>query len=574
MNHDDNALVLTATAGGAEEQEQDCKKRKSQASRLVDIGRISKLFHTPDGVAYACLKINGHREIWATNSKAFRESLVRTYFLQTGSIPNSHAVRDAIATLDGLARFDGAEHEVHVRVAGDDRHIWLDLGNANWEVVEITAAGWRVIANPPVRFRRAAGMLPLPPPEPGGSVSDLKAFLNISDVNTWSLILSWCVSAMRPDGPYPILYLLGEQGSAKSTATRVIRDLIDPFRAPLRAMPRDERDLYIAANNSRVIAFDNVSRLEPWLSDALCRLATGGGFATRTLYTDSDEVLFDTMRPIIMNGIEEAAVRGDFLERSIMVTLPTITDDARWDEASFWESFELARPRILAAILEGVSAALRRYRTMNLQYKPRMADFAIWGTAAETGLGFEPGTFEKAYRTNRQAANDVALEAMPISPYILQLVESTGEWTGTAKELLAELNRVHGGAMPEKKPKGWPETPRKLSADMRRLAPNLRAVGIHYALSNPGHQSRRTITLSKRGKTSPASPTSPTPSGSRTSAGDVVNDLSDGKTPTAPQTSPSESVEITGSGDIGDVGDVSSVVSANGRTGVRITGEL
>src|SRR5262249_28732422 len=145
-----------------------------------------------------------------------------------------------------------------------------------------------------------------------------------------------CVAALRPTGPYPFLYLLGEQGSAKSSATQIIRDLIDPFKAPLRTTPRDERDLYIAANNGRVIAYDNVSRLEPWLSDALCRLATGGGFSTRTLYTDYEEVLFDMQRPILMNGIEEVANRGDFLERAIMITLPSISESKRKDEATFW----------------------------------------------------------------------------------------------------------------------------------------------------------------------------------------------------------------------------------------------
>jgi hypothetical protein len=555
-----------------QQQAQNSSQRKSQALRLVEIGRRFELFHTPDGVPYASIEVNGHRETWATKSKAFGENLIRTYFYENGTVPNSQALRNAIATLDGIARFDGAEHEVHIRVAGGDQHIWVDLGNANWEVGEITPDGWRVVSNPPVRFRRALGMLPLPYPERGGSLSDLKPFLNISDVNAWSLILSWCVAAMRPDGPYPILYLLGEQGSAKSTATRVLRDLIDLFKAPLRAMPRDERDLYIAANNSRVIAFDNVSRIDPWLSDAFCRLATGGGFATRELYTDSDEVLFDTMRPMIMNGIEEAAVRGDFLERSITITLPTITEDVRRDEGTFWEAFELARPRILGLLLDGLSAALARYRTITLQHKPRMADFAIWSTAAEVGLGFEPGTFERAYSVNRQAANVVALEAMPISPYILQLIENNEEWTGTFEALLGELNRLHS-EVHRKKPRGWPENPRKLSGDMKRLAPALRAVGIQYATSKPGHQNRRTLTLSKGVNTSPKSPSPAMSVAGTESPGDIAGNLSK-EMASSPPTSPFQDFEISGDGEIGDVGDVCPAMQEQGRAVRLLSGDL
>jgi len=137
-----SSLVLAAPAGAGEEQQQqhqDSKERKSQASRLVDIGKVSELFHTPEGVAYACLSINDHREVWCTNSKAFRESLVRAFFPQTGLAPRSQAVRDAIATLDSIARFDGEQHDVYVRLAGDDNTIWLDLGDPSWEAVEITA---------------------------------------------------------------------------------------------------------------------------------------------------------------------------------------------------------------------------------------------------------------------------------------------------------------------------------------------------------------------------------------------------------------------------------------------------
>jgi len=95
----------------------------------------------------------------------------------------------------------------------------------------------------------------------------------------------------------PPLALHGEQGTAKSTTGRTLRDLIDPKAAPMRSEPRNGHDLMIAAHNGWLLAFDNVSRLSPWLSDAICRLATGGGFATRELYSDTDEVLIDVQRP-------------------------------------------------------------------------------------------------------------------------------------------------------------------------------------------------------------------------------------------------------------------------------------
>src|SRR5262249_14350570 len=146
------------------------------------------------------------------------------------------------------------------------------------------------------------------------------------------LAVSFMLAAMRERGPYPVLDLVGEHGSAKSTFARVLRKLIDPNSASLRALPREDRDLFIAANNGHLLVFDNVSKMPDWISDTLCRLATGGGFATRQLYSDGDEALFDAMRPIILNGIEDIIERPDLADRAIFLTLESIDDERRKPE--------------------------------------------------------------------------------------------------------------------------------------------------------------------------------------------------------------------------------------------------
>jgi hypothetical protein len=143
--------------------------------------------------------------------------------------------------------------------------------------------------------------------------------------------------------PYPVIALSGEHGSAKSTFSAMLRALIDPNTAPLRALPREDRDLFIAASNSHVLAFDNVSGLPAWLSDTLCRLATGGGFAVRQLFTDQDEILFNAVRPVILNGIEEIITQPDLADRSIFQTLEQIPEDRRRPEAKLWATFEAER---------------------------------------------------------------------------------------------------------------------------------------------------------------------------------------------------------------------------------------
>ena len=179
--------------------------------------------------------------------------------------------------VEAKAHFDAPERPVYIRVGGIDGSLYLDLGDETWRAIEITTTGWRVVENPPVRFRRAAGMQPLPVPAPGGSAETLRSFLNVQSDTDFVLVVAWALAVLRNRGRYPVIVLSGEQGSAKSTFSAILRSLLDPNTAPLRALPREDRDLFIAANNGHVLAFDNVSGLPPWISDTLCRLTTGGG---------------------------------------------------------------------------------------------------------------------------------------------------------------------------------------------------------------------------------------------------------------------------------------------------------
>jgi hypothetical protein len=242
------------------------------------LASTAKLFHTPDGSCYADIFIKGHRESWPIRSKGFRDWLQFHYYEKLGSAPNSEAMQTALATIEAGAKFKGPEMPVYVRTAEYGGRIYIDLSNPDWQAIEINTAGWQVINDHPVRFRRAAGMRPLPLPERGGSIELLRRFLNVKSDRDFVLAVSWLLAALKGRGPYPVLGVCGEQGSAKSTFCAILRALTDPNGASLRALPREDRDLFIAAGNGHVLAFDNVSGLPPWLSDTLCRLSTGGGF--------------------------------------------------------------------------------------------------------------------------------------------------------------------------------------------------------------------------------------------------------------------------------------------------------
>jgi hypothetical protein len=336
-------------------------------------------------------------------------------------------------------------------------------------------------------------MLPLPIPEQGGSIEVLNSFLNLASRNDFVLIVSWLLAALRCRGPYPLLAISGEQGSAKTVLSKVLKALIDPNAGPVRALSRQERELMIAANNGHLLAFDNLSGLSAWLSDALCRLATGGSYAVRQLYTDQEEVLFQATRPILMNGIEDVISRPDLADRAIFLTLPAIPEGRRRPENELWRDFEIARPRILGALLDAVVQGLRTQNRIRLDRLPRMADFALWAAACETAL-WPAGTFARAYAANRGTAIDSIIEADPVAAYVRALMAERKTWTGSATDLL-RTGSDFINSDPLTQCTDWPANPRALAGRLRRAQTFLRALGIEIEFSREGRAGNRIITM-------------------------------------------------------------------------------
>lgn len=455
------------------------QRDKSQSTLLVELAVDScfELFHAKNSSAgcYARIAVGKHLETCRIGSNAFRLWLLRLYWESCGGAPNSSAMQDAVGVLRGKALFEGAKHPVSVRLGELNGCIYLDLANDEWQAVEIDAQGWRIIDRPPVRFIRTSGMLPLPMPKPGARLAMMRPFLNVENDDDWLLICAWLVSTLRPSGPFPALGIHGEQGAAKTSTCRILRALVDPNEAPLRSGPKNERDLVIAASNSWMVSLENMSKLPDWLSDALCRLSTGGGFGTRELYSDDEETLFCAKRPILMNGIAELATRSDLLDRSIVVTLPRIADHQRRTEKEIAQEFAIKRPLILGALLDAVSTALAGYKDISLQRLPRMADFATWACAAEPAFDCQSGAFLYAYQSNVAAANESAIDSSVIAVPLLAFLNGKDKWRGTASDLLHDLEKAAFECVPKRV--DLPKKPHLLSGELMRIAPNLRRIG-------------------------------------------------------------------------------------------------
>ncbi|MDP9478807.1 MAG: hypothetical protein M3R38_24520, partial [Actinomycetota bacterium] len=496
--HSVDELLDFATSKLREPPEGACEETlpDTHSAVLARYAEEADLFHTPDGEAYATFPVGEHRETHAIRSKGLRLWLQRRFYEEFGRPPGAQALQDALGVAEAKALFEGEEISVHVRVAEHEGAIYVDLANDRWEAVRITERGWEIVSDPPVRFRRRKGMLPLPRPMQG-SVDALRRFVNVGSNDDWMLLVAWLVQAFRPKGPYPVLIVQGEQGSAKTTTARMLKNITDPSSTPVRTAPRGEHDLVIAANNSWVVTIDNLSGLPPWLSDALCRLSTGGGFGARTLYENDEETLFDATRPVILNGITDVATRADLLDRAINLTLPRIPEEDRKSESELWVEFDRALPGILGGLFDAVGGALLELLNTRLDSLPRMADFALWATAAEKALGWERGSFIEAYTGSREEINELALESDPVAVAVRKLMEGRDEWVGNATDLLRKL----GGLADEeiKRTKVWPKQPNHLSARLKRLAPVLRGAGIEVEDTRDSRTGERKKRIFKNG---------------------------------------------------------------------------
>jgi hypothetical protein len=470
--------------------------KRTQSDELVAAAReISELFHDADGKPFADIVVTEpqtHHEILRIDSRPFKSLLAGIYYRATGRPASSQALADALAVLVAVALFEGPGREVGLRIAAHRGAMYLDLADPGWRVVEIDTAGWRLLDRSPIPFRRPRGMRALPEPIAGGSLDALRGFINVHDDDQYRLLAGWLVSSLRPSGPYITLVLTGEQDSAKSTTARCLRLLIDPNEVGDRTLPRDDQSFAIAASNSWVASFDNVSTLADWQSDAIARLATGAGFGTRQLYTDDEEYLIHVARPVVLNGIGGIVTRPDLMDRAIVIDLPSIPDERRRPEDEFYRAFELARPRLLGSLLDAASAALDGHARVVIRRLPRMADATRWVTAAEVALCWPDGSFLAAYRANRTNSRALTLDASPLAAPLRRLL-SDRDLTGTATELLKALEELVGAEVTKRR--DWPKTAQQLGTELRRLAPDLRRVEQIDVTFPARHGSGRVISL-------------------------------------------------------------------------------
>jgi len=488
-------LIANAVAVNTERAAAAAPKANPR-DRVLDLLSDVELWHDPERIAFATVPVDSHRENHEIGSNGFKDWLASRAYDARGSVPATEAIEAALRVARTQA-LRGSCYRTWRRFAEHNGRIYLDLGCPKWRAVEIAATGWRVVDAVPVKFLRSRGMLALPEPEAGEMIEVLHEFVNVESDADFRLFVAVLAAAMRPSGPFVVLAVTGPAGSSKSTLAKIMVLLIDPKTPPSTGAPRDERDLFVSASNSWLLSYTNLSSIQRWLSDALCRLTDGEGFKMRQLQTDRDEMIFSGARPIVVNGIGNLAKQPDLADRTLSLMPPPLSDDQRREEREFWAAFEAARPAILGALCDIVAGGLKRLPGLKLDRLPRRADFARWGAVCAPGWGSDAAEFIADYEENRSEAMAAAAEASLLLPLIEAVLARTGldaaGFDGTATELLKRLDEVCGEA--ERKQQWFPKTASQLGGALNRIAPLLRLRRIEFQRYKVGRGRDRRIAL-------------------------------------------------------------------------------
>jgi len=487
--------VFESIAKKQAEDIKDTTEQEGKGTQTQDLIALVKeknieLFHDQYNEAHAMFKDNF--KIIKLSSKLFSRWLSSIAWKEMKTPLNQSILTSVTNVLSGEACFGGEMRKLHVRVAWHEGCIWYDLGDG--KAVRISKDGWEIIENPPILFYRFNHQKPQTHPQKGGDVSKLLEFLNLKDKNEQLLFLVAVICCLIPDIAHPILVSHGPQGSAKSMLHKLLKNLIDPSQIDLLSPPDNLREFVQTASHHWIINLDNLSYLQAWLSDALCKVCTGSSFSKRELFTNDDDIIYSFKHVVGLNGINLVISKADLLERSILLAHEPIDNSNRKEEALIISEFESAKPFILGSIFGILSAALKEEPNVKLKAMPRMADFTHWGFAVAKAMGNKEKDFLDAYKANILQQHDEVIDASLIGTVIMELMKDKEEFAENATNLLEELNRTAAILRIDTKSKAWPKNANKVWGKVNEIKINLKAKGIN---ADREHSGGRKIVLRK-----------------------------------------------------------------------------
>lgn len=459
--------------------------KKSQADVMIDLAMEGgdSFFHDELNEKYVAIEGDGNPVVHKISSQDYKSFLVKRFFKETKKAPSKDSINQAIGVLEALAQYDGAKINVSKRCTEKDNAIYYDLGDKDWTFIKITKDGWEFDKSGQILFTRRKTMKEQVMQEKYEDISIINKHYRFKTEEDKILHTVSTVTKFLNIGN-PIVVYHGEKGASKTTTMRMDRSIVDPSARDVISMPKSTTDLSLVLHNNYLPCFDNIDTISAEKSDILCTAATGGGFSRRKLYTDDEETIYEYKVPVILNGINVVATRPDLLDRSLLLGLERIAEDERKEESQVWDEFNRDKPKMLGAIFNTISKAMRIYPDVKLNKLGRMADFTRWGYAIAEGCGIGGEKFLKAYLDNQSKANDEAVNSNPIAVAIIRLMETTQCFEGTPSKFLDTLTVIAEEEKIDIKSRRWVKEPNVLMRKLNELKSNLLLEGITFTSTN------------------------------------------------------------------------------------------
>lgn len=468
-------------------------KEKGQSTILYELLKQSgQFFSDPTGQSfYAINKIP-----IPLNSEKFSNHLSGLHYSEFGIVPGTETINQ----VKGIGKYEASKtvKDLGVRVShGLSGDFVYDPIDPEGKLIHIDLSGISMELPEEPLTLRYKGMMSSEITE--GNKEDLESLISLWNLseNQRILLSGYVGASFIPDISHAILVIIGTHGSGKTTLTETVKTIADPNAVPIQSLPQSERDLSIAALHTWAVAFDNVnSEMKPYISDALCRIATGQGFRARALFTDSEELIIKLKRIIIVNAINEPNYAPDFLDRALVLNLQPIKDSRKTD-SQINGSLNAMIPKVRGYLLSLIPEAMKAYPLVESQYKgklPRMADFVAWAESITRAMGYREGAFFDAYidaqdqETRRAAQSDTLIQTMEL--LFSDVVEiSDNKFEGTTSDLLEKLTRVASDSIKKKLPKDV----RQLGRELKALEPTLNSLGFTIEEDNSDKNVRKKV---------------------------------------------------------------------------------
>lgn len=454
-------------------------KERSQASRLVDIAlELYQVGISTDGKPFGYSPLVPHIALDLRGGKlGLRQTLARDYFKLYNSAATQTSIAAACNVLEGMAR-DMPPTPLHLRVAGDQTAVYIDLADTGNRVLKISAGKWQIGGKSPYMFRRTELTKAMPDPVRNGDLAKLWAYINIRAEDKPMLVAILVDALINPSTAKPITAFTGEHGTAKSASATRFVSLVDPSDVPLHSPPKDLEHWFSSAAGSWVTGLDNMSSIPDWLSDAFCRASTGSGSVKRALYTDDNLSVAKFRRCVVFNGIDFGGMRGDLADRLISFDLQQITEGNRKTDADLESAWPEDWPAIFGGLLDIAAEIHGMLPTLPAQPLPRMADFAQVLICVDKIAGSD-GMSRYRDRLSRAMVDSAVSDSFV--GYLVDARYDTTDDGQTAGEILTVVNRLRTVAVA---PEDWPRSTKAVTARLKRNGPALRSMGWH--VSNDG----------------------------------------------------------------------------------------